>query len=115
VGPVQGKFVDADTGEPIGGGVAYAIWLEILPNPVHAQKAFYDVKFAVTDDGRSRPSLLPTRIEPPLFDYVAPWYQIVTITRTNPSTPGDPNAQLEPYRSARAPGEKRCRQLQLHP
>jgi hypothetical protein len=85
-GPFRGRIVDADTGEPIRGAVAYAIWLEVVPNPIDSKKRFYDMKFAVTNDAGEfhidrRPApFFASRIEQPLFDYVAPHYQIVSMS-----------------------------------
>jgi hypothetical protein len=85
-GPFRGRFVDADTGEPIRGAVAYAIWLELVPNPVHGTQRFYDVRFAVSDEtgefeipAGSKPLLFPSGYEGPIFDFIAPGYQIASV------------------------------------
>ena len=84
-GPFRGRFVDADTGEPIRGAVAYAIWLRIVPNPLHPTQTFDDVRFAVSNDAgefeipaRRRP-LLPFGVEGPFVEFVAPRYQLQSV------------------------------------
>jgi hypothetical protein len=84
-GPFRGRFVDADTGEPIRGAVAYAIWLRIVPNPLHPTQTFDDVRFAVSNDAgefeipaRRRP-LLPFGVEGPLMSFAVPGYQFVRV------------------------------------
>lgn len=92
-GPFRGRIVDIDTGEPIAGGVAMAIWLEIIPTPVQTNHKFYDVRVGVSDqDGvfeipRREPPFFSSRIERrPLFDYFAPGYGLVGLVTAPDAT-----------------------------
>jgi hypothetical protein len=85
-GPFRGRFVDADTGEPIPGAVAYAIWLRNVPGLVHGTQRFEDVRFAVSDaagefviPARPRPALFAGGVDGPFFDFVASRYQLVNV------------------------------------
>lgn len=52
-GPFRGQVVDLETGQPIEGAVALAMWWRIIPTPVHGIEEFYDAREAVTGpDGR---------------------------------------------------------------
>jgi hypothetical protein len=91
-GPFRGRFVDADTGEPIRGAVAYAIWLELVPNPVHGTQRFYDVRFAVSNEAgefeipaRPKPILFPSGYEGPFLEVAAPRYQLRSLTKAKES------------------------------
>ena len=90
-GPFHGRFVDADTGEPIPGAVAYAVWLRNVPNIVHGTQRFEDVRFAVADKAgtfqipeRSAPLMFASGLERPLFSFAAPGYQVISVDDKEP-------------------------------
>lgn len=92
-GPFRGQIIDVDTGQPILGAVALAIWLETLRTPVQANQKFYDARVAVTGtEGRFEiprrpPPFFSTRIDTPLIEYFAPGY-VLAEPLANPSDPG---------------------------
>src|SRR5207253_4191106 len=47
-GPFRGQVVDLETGEPIPGAVALAVWWKIRLSFVHGTREFYDAREAVT-------------------------------------------------------------------
>jgi len=52
-GPFRAQVMDMETGQPIAGAVALALWWEIVPTPIQGNSRFYDAKEAVTgSDGR---------------------------------------------------------------
>ena len=52
-GSFRGQVVDVETGQPIAGAVALAIWWEVVPSLVHGTQKFYDAREALTGpDGR---------------------------------------------------------------
>jgi hypothetical protein len=58
-------FVDADTGQPIPGGLAYVIWLKVTLTPVQSRQEFHAVQFAVSNHlGEYE---IPVLENPPLF------------------------------------------------
>ena len=92
-GPFRGRFVDADTGQPIRGGVAYVVWYRVILQPVHSRQEFYAVQFAVTDDAGeyvipalSNPPLFSSLYDGPFHASVVPGHQIVEATQTNSHT-----------------------------
>jgi hypothetical protein len=83
-GPFRGRFVDADTGEPIRGGVAYAVWFRIVETPVQSNQEFYAVQFALTNDAGDyeipalpNAPLLSSWYDGPFRSSVVPGHQIV--------------------------------------
>lgn len=85
-GPFRGRFVDADTGEPIAGAVAYAIWLRNVPGLVHGTQRFEDVRFAVANGAgafhipeRSPSLVFASGLEGPLFSFAAPGHQLISV------------------------------------
>lgn len=79
-GPFRGQVVDLETGQPIAGAVALAVWWRIIPTPVHGTEEFYDAREAVTGpDGRFEiPRLSATGwtfgIQPAQITVFAPGY-----------------------------------------
>lgn len=79
-GPFRGQVVDLETGQPIAGAVALAVWWRIIPTPVHGTEEFYDAREAVTGpDGRfeiSRLSAPPWTlgVQPAQITVFAPGY-----------------------------------------
>lgn len=79
-GPFRGRIIDIDTGQPIAGAVAIAVWLQNIPTPVHGNLDYHDARVAVTDANgefeipRLPPPFFSARIEMPRFDYSAPGY-----------------------------------------
>src|SRR5256885_14234656 len=52
-GPFRGQVVDLETGQPISGAVALAIWWRLVPGLAHGTREFYDAREALTGpDGR---------------------------------------------------------------
>ena len=47
-GPFQGQVVDVETGQPIAGAVALAIWWRLVPGLAHGTREFYDAREALT-------------------------------------------------------------------
>jgi hypothetical protein len=86
-GPFTGRIVDADTGEPIRGAVAYAVWMQPILS-LHAQERLYDARFAVSNDegmytiaARHRPLSPIPATEGPYLEWAAPRYQPVSFDR----------------------------------
>lgn len=79
-GPFEGRVVDAETGQPIQGAVALAVWHEVRVTPVGGQERFYDAREAVTGaDGRFViPRAVPfynLGVQRPRFYIFAPGYR----------------------------------------
>ena len=64
-GPFRGRFVDADTGQPIPGALAYVIWLKITLTPVQSRQEYYAVHFAVSNHVGEYE--IPALKNPPMF------------------------------------------------
>jgi len=80
-GPFKGQVVDAETAKPIPGAIFFAIWMRIIPTPIHAGEKFNDARFAVADsDGRFEiprrtPPMFPSLVETVYLACVAPGYK----------------------------------------
>lgn len=74
-------MVDLETGQPIEGAVALAVWWEVVPTPVQGNSRFYDGREAVTGpDGRFEIArgvpFWNLGVQPPAFYLFAPGYQV---------------------------------------
>jgi len=49
-GPLRGRVVDADTGQPLAGAAVVAAWFLEQPTAVHGTATAYDVVEVLTDD-----------------------------------------------------------------
>ena len=87
-GPFRGRIVDVDTGEPVPGAVALAIWLQNVPTPVSGAQKYYDARVAVAGaDGRfelpRRPApFFSSFIDTPLIEYFTPGYALAEPIRS---------------------------------
>jgi|SRR5438046_3385354 len=80
-GPFRGQVVDVETGQPIPGAVALAVWWKLVPNLVAGNREFYDAREAVTGaDGtfeipRLSVQLWPLGVQPAGISLFAPGYR----------------------------------------
>ncbi len=79
-GPFSGQIIDVDTGQPIPGAVALAVWLETVPTVVEAHQRFYAAHVGVAGTAgrfeipRLSRSFFNLSIDEPLIEYFAPGY-----------------------------------------
>lgn len=81
-GPFRGQIVDVETGQPIEGAAALAVWWVDIPMLVQSVESFYDAREAVTNaEGRFEvpgrwPAIFWLFIPKPGVMYFAPGYVI---------------------------------------
>jgi hypothetical protein len=80
-GPYRGRVVDAETGEPIAGAVALAIWDREKMYPLHSRDVFHAAREVLTAadgtftlDAKDVEGAAPPRTVKPYFEIYAPGY-----------------------------------------